>query len=159
MSKVMVAEIEEPALEIMPSPKPLGQYPLAPETIITFPRGLPAFENIRHYTFRCLDTLRPFMFMEAVEDVNVCFVCIDAFAVCADYRLRLSATVKNRLKVSNAAELAILCIVTVGDSVDATTANLLCPLVINRGNMQGEQVIMEGSGYPVRAPLLTRLCA
>ncbi|OGV68994.1 MAG: hypothetical protein A3K19_31090 [Lentisphaerae bacterium RIFOXYB12_FULL_65_16] len=125
-------------------------YPIEPETLVEFARGIPGFEQIAQYRIHGLDAVRPFMFMEAVRSENVSFVCIDAFVVTRDYSVRLPAAVTERLGLDSEDDAVVLCLVTIGDTVQSTTANLMCPLVINRRNRRGEQVILDGSDLPVR---------
>jgi flagellar assembly factor FliW len=131
----------------------LPGYPIPPDTPVRFPHGIPGFEQITAYCFRASDTIRPFMFMEALASQDVNFICVDAFALARDYRPRLRPDVVARLGLDSPDQVAVLCIVTVGTTAAETTANLLCPLVINRANHLGEQVILDGSGYPMQLPL------
>jgi flagellar assembly factor FliW len=45
--------------------------------------------------------------------------------------------------------LLLMTVITAG--VDETTANLLAPIVVDRDSMRAMQVVLSGSGYPVRA--------
>jgi flagellar assembly factor FliW len=125
-------------------------YPIAPDVVVEFPGGIPGFEQITQYRFQGLDAVRPFMFMEAVGAENVSFVCVDAFVICRNYRVRVPNTVVERLDLACDEKVAVLCLVTIGETVQATTANMMCPLIVNRRTRRGEQVILDGSDLPIR---------
>jgi flagellar assembly factor FliW len=42
-----------------------------------------------------------------------------------------------------------MAVITAG--TDETTANLMAPIVVDRDSMRAAQVVLSGSGYPVRA--------
>jgi flagellar assembly factor FliW len=48
-------------------------------------------------------------------------------------------------------QLLLLLVVTAGES--ATSANLLAPIVIDQASRKAVQVVLSGSGLPVRAML------
>ncbi|WIM96073.1 flagellar assembly protein FliW [Actinoplanes oblitus] len=45
----------------------------------------------------------------------------------------------------------LLLLTVISASQDETTANLLAPIVVDRDTMRAQQVVLTGSGYPVRA--------
>ena len=47
----------------------------------------------------------------------------------------------------------LLLVVTVGDSPQDATANLLAPIVINTRTRAGAQIVLTGSDHPLRAAL------
>lgn len=141
---------------IPPRPSSMPGYPIVPGTTVSFPRGIPGFEGVTPYRYRASDLVRPFMFMEAVDSDEINFVCIDPFALRPDFQPRLSVEVVRRLGLTAPDDAVLLAIVTVGEAADKTTANLQCPLVINRHTCIGEQVILDGSGYPMQHALAAR---
>jgi flagellar assembly factor FliW len=51
-------------------------------------------------------------------------------------------------------DLLVLLIITPGESARDATANLLAPIVLDRATRRATQLILAGSGLPVREPLL-----
>jgi flagellar assembly factor FliW len=52
------------------------------------------------------------------------------------------------------ADLLLLLVVSPGESARDATANLMAPIVLNQRTRQATQVVLTGSGLPVRRPLL-----
>jgi flagellar assembly factor FliW len=126
------------------------QFPVRLGGEVTFPHGIPGFENHTRFQFRLEDSLRPFLFMDSLEDPDLTFVCVDTFYIRDDYEVVLNPVVADCLDIRAFEEAAVLSIVTVGDSAAETTANLMSPLVVNLRTMVGLQVILEASEYPVQ---------
>ena len=51
-------------------------------------------------------------------------------------------------------EAMLLVVVTVGEQIEGSTANLLAPLVVNRRTREGAQVVLAGSPWSLREPLV-----
>jgi len=115
---------------------------------VEFPHGLLGFEQIRRYRFRLEDQYRPFLFMDAIDNDEVSFICVDTFFVCPNYEASLPREVA--LHLSSIERTAVFSIVTIRQDQDNITANLMSPLIIDLETQIGEQVILENSGYPVQ---------
>lgn len=125
-------------------------FPVRLGEIVTFPNGLPGFEDIKQYRFRFEDGIQPFLFMDAQDDSGVSFVCVDTFYLVPDYEMNISSGLLKNLQIESLEDLAVFSIATVGESVEQTTANLMSPLLVNLKSLIGEQVILENTNYPVR---------
>jgi len=66
-----------------------------------------------------------------------------------DYAPEIENEVFAALNTRDTDRLLLLTVITAG--VDETTANLLAPIVLDRDSMRAMQVVLSGSGYPVRA--------
>lgn len=121
-----------------------------PENIFTFPRGILGFEDIKKYVFLINEKVEPFIFMHAIDDTNLSFICIEAFLIMPDYNFILSDENIKFLNVKNAGELMVLNIVTVRKKVEDITANLMSPLIINIKNSLAMQVVLDDQAYPVK---------
>jgi len=115
---------------------------------VEFPQGLVGFEQIHRYRFRMEDQYRPFLFMDAIDNDEVSFICVDTFFVCPEYEANIPHEVAARL--SSIEHTAVFSIVTIRQDQDNITANLMSPLIIDLETQIGEQVILENSGYPVQ---------
>ncbi|MDX9981099.1 MAG: flagellar assembly protein FliW [Lentisphaeria bacterium] len=123
-------------------PVPLG-------ATVSFPRGIPGFEQVTGWRFASAADIYPFLHMNALEE-NVGFVCIETFRICPDYRLHLPFPYGDTLALGAESRLAVLSIVTVGQRPEDTTANLMSPLVVNLDTRRGEQIILDSSPYPLK---------
>ncbi|MBE3578101.1 MAG: flagellar assembly protein FliW [Limnochordales bacterium] len=120
-----------------------GTFEFRTDEIITFPRGIIGFEGIREYILKPLEGT-PFQVLQAVDGSGLAFIVIEPRLFLADYAVPAA----NDLE-----DAAIYCIVTVPNDPAQMTANLRAPLVIDRTQRRGQQVILE-EAYPIRFPLL-----
>jgi flagellar assembly factor FliW len=135
-----------------------GSIEYSEQDVFDFPTGLPGFESRRH--FLCLErpALRPVVFLQSLEDPELCFVTIPATAVDPQYQLAIStddlevlgtATELQQNAVSSLACLAIVCLPTDG----APTANLLGPVVLSRETRRGVQAVRGDRRYSALTPI------
>ena len=66
-----------------------------------------------------------------------------------DYAPEIENEVFAALNTKDPDRLLLLTVITAG--VNETTANLLAPIVVDRDSMRAVQVVLSGSGMPVRA--------
>ncbi len=121
-----------------------------PEMLFHFPQGVPAFEDIKDYVLITNENIRPFMFLQALDQSGLSFVCIDTFLIKPDYDLNIPEATLDIIKLERPDDALILSFVTVKPNVEDITANLMSPVVINIRNKKGHQVIPESVRYPVR---------
>src|SRR3546814_11250287 len=60
----------------------------------------------------------------------------------------------NRLDLHEADDAVVLVIVTIGDPVTTSTANLLGPIVVNRHTNQAAQAVLSPDEHDPRRPLV-----
>ena len=71
-----------------------------------------------------------------------------------DYSPEIPQDTADLLGVTDPDEVLVLLVITAGESVAESTANLLAPILINRDSRSAAQVVLSGSGLPVRAELV-----
>ncbi|MFT0847517.1 flagellar assembly protein FliW [Actinomycetaceae bacterium L2_0104] len=54
---------------------------------------------------------------------------------------------------ADADDMAVLVVVHPADATSAPTANLLAPIVVHRATRRARQVVLDGTNWPLRAPL------
>ncbi len=128
-----------------------GTFEIAAADCVTFPLGVPGFEQTRRFAVVTGEAFAPFQCLHAVDD-PVSFLVVDPRLVLPDYRCALSPTDLSRLATTEPAELLWLAIVTFDDR-GRVFANLRAPIVINPERMLGYQVMPHNSLYPLRHPL------
>jgi flagellar assembly factor FliW len=121
-----------------------------PENIFTFPEGILGFENINEYIFLMNEKVKPFLFMQALHDSDLSFVCVETFLIRPDYSMKLNDATVNALELKNASDALVLSLVTVRKRIEDITANLISPIVINLRNSKAKQVVLEDSKYEVK---------
>ena len=66
-----------------------------------------------------------------------------------EYAPEIDESVFAALNTRDADRLLLMVVITAG--ANETTANLLAPIVLDRDTMRAQQVVLSGSGLPVRA--------
>ena len=136
--------------------KYFGKIPYEPGSEIGFPAGLPAFEEHRKFVLIQLPKTHPLLFLQSLEDPDVCFPVLRALAVDPNYRLQLAKEDLRRLDLPTSRQPRlgedIECLAIVALRKDGATANLLAPVIINLRKMQAVQAV-GGDSYSLQHPL------
>ncbi|MCI5945352.1 MAG: flagellar assembly protein FliW [Oscillospiraceae bacterium] len=128
-----------------------GEEEISEEVIIDFPNGVYAFEENKRFVLLspCGEDKYP-MWLQSVDNPNLCFIVFDPREFVPDYSVELDKETKELLK-ADGAELDLLCMAVVPDEYINTTLNLKSPIVINSTAKKGVQVI-AAENYPLKFP-------
>lgn len=123
--------------------------------VVTMIEPVVGFPGLSRYVILHPDPEWPFQWLQSVERKDVCFLIADPRQFFPDYRPEFKARDLTDLQLSTGGDAAVGVILTVPGDPARATANLLAPVVFNPAKKLARQVILEGSNYPVRAPLLS----
>lgn len=128
-----------------------GEEEISEEVIIDFPNGVYAFEENKRFVLLspCGEDKYP-MWLQSVDNPNLCFIVFDPREFVPDYSVELDRETKELLE-ANGEELDLLCMAVVPDEYINTTLNLKSPIVINSKAKKGVQVI-AAENYPLKFP-------
>lgn len=128
-----------------------GEEEISEEVIIDFPNGVYAFEENKRFVLLspCGEDKYP-MWLQSVDNPNLCFIVFDPREFVPDYSVELDAETK-KLLGENSSELDFLCMAVVPNEYINTTLNLKSPIVINSAEKKGVQVI-AAENYPLKFP-------
>ncbi len=121
-----------------------------PENVFTFDNGILGFEQETEFVFLLNEKIKPFMFMQSLNNANLSFVCIKTDLICPNHSMTLSKKPLKELELARPQDALVLSLVTVSNDVSETTANIMSPIIINIRRSKGIQFIPEQSDYPVR---------
>src|SRR5436305_2026405 len=68
-----------------------GPLEYDPQAVLTFPQGIPAFEQQTRFLAIRQPMNEPLVFLQSLDDPQLCFATLPAVAACPGYRLRLTA--------------------------------------------------------------------
>jgi flagellar assembly factor FliW len=128
-----------------------GTFQVADRDVITFPAGMPGFEQCRRFVLLSSSELAPFQCLQSVEGPAASFLVVDPRRALPDYRCSLSEV--DRLRLGGRDEDALLWASIVTVQADQTLVNLRAPVVINPTLMVGYQLMPSNSLYPLRFEL------
>jgi flagellar assembly factor FliW len=133
-----------------------GSFDADARALVTFPVGLPGFEQCRQFAILYSAEAAPLQCLHAVNGPPASFLALDPRIVLPEYRCALAASDRVRLSVGDdVAGLLWLALLTVTEQ-GAAFANLRAPIVINPATMTGYQVMPQDSVYPLRHPVAVR---
>lgn len=120
--------------------------------VISFPEGLPAFEQIKEFRIVSNEEEAPFLWLQAVGMPELAFITIDPFLVYPEYRPDIPDSDVKELGIEKPDDVFMLSIVNIRHNPDSeVTANLVSPVVINTQECVGKQVILQNHlQYSVR---------
>jgi flagellar assembly factor FliW len=122
--------------------------------IIDFVCPMPGFPEHRRFVLVRLDDEGMLYALTSLHDNDVRFLVVPPVAFFPDYSPEIPQESADLLGVTSAEQVLVLLVITAGESVAGTTANLLAPILVDQVNRRALQVVLTGSGLPVRAELM-----
>ena len=123
---------------------------------LLFASGLPGFPDARRFVLiRLGDETSPFSTLRSIDgDTDLEFVVTHPGLFFPDYEPEIDDETVARLDLGSADDALLLVIVTVAKPIEASTANLLGPIVVNRHTRTAAQAVLSNSGYATREALV-----
>ena len=127
---------------------------VAEDALLTFPHGLPGFED--HTRFALIEEAgyAPFCWLQSLHEPAVGFTLVDPFLLRPDYEFELGDPDTMLLGLDGTLPPRVFSILVVPGDVQCMTANLKAPVVINPRRGLGKQVILTDDRYPLRHQVL-----
>jgi flagellar assembly factor FliW len=117
---------------------------------LEFPLGLPGFDDRRWFLALHFPDTDPLIFLQSVDDPELCFLTIPVLTVDSTYRLQVDVEDCELIGLAGG-DLRIgenvLCLAVLSLREDGPTANLLAPIVVNLRNRVSVQAVAPQSGY------------
>ena len=136
--------------------KPFGRIEVDDRQVLTFPRGVYGFENLRE--FALLDSTRPpFYWLQSLEEPQTAFVLINPYVVRPDYVLEIPDEDFEEIGSPEPDSTLVFAIVTIPSSGGEITCNLQGPVVVNRTDRLGHQSISLSQSYHTKHPILEEM--
>jgi flagellar assembly factor FliW len=132
-----------------------GDLEVPDDRVITFKEGLPGFPKIHRFAVLDVDEVKPFQYLQALDDPPISLFIINPFIVDSTYEFRLADSDMEDVNSTNSTDLTVYAVATIPDDATRATVNLMAPIVINEKDRFGKQVILHDSKYSVKHPLLS----
>lgn len=135
-----------------------GRIEVDEKSIIFFPRGLVAFQEMKKYILILNeDKENPLHCLQSLDDPNLSFTVINPFLFKKDYDFMVSSDDQRELSIEEKNDVTVFAIVVLQKDIKKITANLLAPLVINHRDMKGKQIILNDKKYSTKHCILDEL--
>lgn len=124
---------------------------------LAFDTGLPGFPDATRFVLeRFGDEGSPFSLLRGLDADGVEFLVVPPTVFFPDYAPEIDDETVDRLGIASPDDALLLAIVTVGEPVESSTANLVGPVVVNRHTRKAAQVLVDELGWDLRQPLVAR---
>jgi flagellar assembly factor FliW len=110
---------------------------------------MPGFPAYRQFVLVRLNDDGLLYAFTSIEDPSLRFLVAPPEPFFPDYAPEIENEVFAALNTKDPDRLLVMVVITAG--VDETTANLLAPIIVDRDSQRAIQVVLTGSGMPVRA--------
>jgi flagellar assembly factor FliW len=121
--------------------------------IITFPRGILGFEECRTFRLERNAEWEPLAKLQSVEQPRLSFVVAPPRLFLTDFCVRIDPLEVAELEIQDVHDAEMWAIVTVPDDPRRMSANLQGPIIVNRANGKGKQVVLTRSHYSTQHPM------
>lgn len=132
----------------------LGEIKIEQDDILTFEQGLLGLEDEKKFVLLPIDADLPLAILQSVEQKDIGFVVAYPFAFKKDYSFDISEEDLEKLQIEKAEDVLTYTIVTMKETFQDSTMNLLAPLIINVDKKFGKQIVLQDNkSYPLRFPM------
>lgn len=127
----------------------LGTHEIDPQSIMTFPQGIPGFEHCTRYKLFHEDKEQPVVhWLQSIDDPNVTFSLVDPALFGLNYEIVLSDDEARLLQMENPGDIAVMLIAYKPESSAASAANINAningPVILNARARIGMQKVLVG---------------
>jgi len=127
-----------------------GEVVIQQEDLLTFPKGIPAFEDENEFTILPLQEGTPFSILQSTKTPNLAFIIGDVFLLFPTYEIELPQNAIDELQLHEAKDAIVYCMMTITEDFYQSTANLQAPLIINSAKKIGKQVVLNHPTYKTK---------
>jgi flagellar assembly factor FliW len=123
--------------------------------VLEFVSPMPGFPDHRQFVLVRVHEEGVLYGLTSVSDPDLRFLVVPPAPFFPDYEPEIDDESLSALRAtdSDASKLAILLVVTAGDTAGSSTANLMAPIIVNESNRTACQLVLGGD-WPIRAVLM-----
>jgi flagellar assembly factor FliW len=131
-----------------------GTLEITPEAMIEVPQGLYGFEHAKRFCLIDHHGSNSFRWLQCLDVPALAFVVINPYDFFTNYQVELEDQEATAIELRQPQDAIILNLVTLGNSPEETTANLVGPIVLNAKNRKAKQVVLANQAYTTKHRLL-----
>lgn len=127
-----------------------GTVEIEKTDIIDFTQSIFGFEAYKKFVIiNDISIGTDIMWLQSLENKNVCFVVVNPFAVTENYNPVITKEQLKKVEANSEDSLSFAVIAVVPKDIKNTTVNLKSPIIINNKNKKALQVILD-QDYPIK---------
>ena len=132
----------------------MPDLPVTDVPVIELARPMVGFPDHRRFALVRLGDDGALCSLTSLDEPDLRFLVVPPASFFPDYAPEIHDDVVDDLGIETADDVLLLVVLTPGDSLASTTANLAAPVLVNHATRRGGQVVLDSPGLPVAAPLL-----
>ncbi len=121
------------------------------EKVIEFPDGILGFPGSTRFVLINDSDDAVFQLLQSLDDPAVALIVSVPWLFFPDYSPEISDLERKQIGLESPEDAIVFCPVTLSAEPDMVFVNLLGPFVVNLRTLEGRQVVLADSDYPVRA--------
>jgi len=131
-----------------------GEVEVDDNDVFELASPIPGFPKTTNFFFIQKDNIKPFKWMQSVQEPELTFVVVEPYHFFHDYVPQISIYDANEIGASTVEEMTLLVIVVLPEDLTKMTANLRGPLILNRNTRQMKQVFIDSDKWGVRESIV-----
>ncbi len=120
---------------------------------LTFEKGLLGLELYKKYQLKDIEGLEPFKLLQSDDENDIGLVLISPFEIEENYEFEISNSIQKSIEAQSREDLLIYTTVNVNSDPKKITTNLRAPIIINKLNNKGVQIILNNEQYKIKHPI------
>ena len=122
--------------------------------VIDLVHPMPGFPDRSKFALVQLDDDGVLCSLASLEEPDLRFLVVPTARFFPDYAPEVDEESVADLGISDVEDVLLLCVLTAGDSLSTTTANLAAPLLVNTSTCRALQVVLDDPSLSVSTPLV-----
>lgn len=122
--------------------------------VIELAQPLPGFPGLERFALVQVDDDGMLCSLTSLDEPGLRFLVVPPAPFFPDYSPEVDEAVLTDLRSSSIEDLVVLCVLTAGESLASTTANLAAPVVLDTSTRRAVQVVLDDPGLSVATPLI-----
>ncbi len=134
----------------------LGEVEIEEKNILVFPEGILGFEDSRKFILLPIPGNDVFQVLQDVEHDYVSFIVTDPWKFMESYDVEVPDEELLKINIVKKEQIGVMGIVTLSDTFEKSTLNLLAPIILNTEHLMGRQYVLNQAGYSTKYPLFEK---
>ena len=122
--------------------------------VIELVQPMPGFPDHARFALVQLDEDGVLCSLTSLEDPDLRFLVVPPVRFFPDYAPTVDDEAVTALGIDGAEDVLVLCVLTAGETLSGTTANLVAPVLVNTSTNRALQVVLDDPALSVATPLV-----
>ncbi len=128
-----------------------GRIEISDDDIMTFPEGIPGFEELKRFTLLSIgEDFVNFFLLQSVDRPEISFIVTGMFVIYNGYEVHIEDDDLELLGITSPDTVLTLAIAVIPEDPKDIRVNLKAPVIINVDKKLGKQILQQNESLPIR---------